>query len=139
MVTCGRLPLFAWESASRHVISKIRLSDVEGSSRTHAWVVMPNHVHWLFTLGTSDLSTCVRRFKSRSARAFNSARLKVGPVWQAGFFDHRLRGEDDLRAQARYIIANPVRAGLVETICDYPFWWCQWLSRDDFECDIGAL
>ena len=138
VVTRGRLPLLLGEAASRHLVSQIRLSDVEGSSRTHAWVVMPDHVHWLFMLGSDDLSTCVRRFKSRSALAINSARSGVGPVWQAGFFDHRLRGEEDQRAQANYIIGNPVRAGLVDAIGDYPYWWCRWLTGEDLS-DNGLL
>ena len=136
MVARGRLPLFVGEAASGHLISQIRLSDIEGSSRTHAWVVMPDHVHRLFTLGSGDLSTCVLRFKSRSARAINSARSGAGPVWQAGFFDHRIRGEEDQRTQAFYIIANPLRAGLVEDIGDYPYLWCRWLPSEDFDCGI---
>ena len=46
---------------------------------------------------------------------------------QDGYHDHALRQEEDLRAVARYIIANPVRAGLVERIGDYPHWDAAWL------------
>lgn len=38
-----------------------------------------------------------------------------------------MRREDDLRAAARYIIMNPVRAGLVEKVGDYPLWDAIWL------------
>ena len=129
--THGRSPLLVQANAVRHVIAEFQLSDNEGLSRTYAWVVMPDHVHWLLGLRAMALSSCVRRFKSRSARAINLALGTAGSVWQAGFFDHRVRGEDDLRAQARYILLNPVRAGLVGSARDYPYWGCRWLSRVD--------
>ena len=43
-------------------------------------------------------------------------------LWQKGFYDHQIRDEDDLLSNARYIIANPLRAGLVKDIACYPFW-----------------
>jgi len=48
-------------------------------------------------------------------------------VWQDGFHDHALRREEDLKEVARYIIANPVRAGLVTRVGDYPLWDACWL------------
>ena len=41
-------------------------------------------------------------------------------MWRVGYYDHRLRGGEDLLMQARYVAANPLRAALVETIEDYP-------------------
>jgi REP element-mobilizing transposase RayT len=49
------------------------------------------------------------------------------PVWQNGFHDHALRQEEDLAEVARYIVANPLRAGLVERLGDYPHWHAIWL------------
>ena len=49
------------------------------------------------------------------------------PVWQKGYFDRALRYEEDLKAAARYIIANPLRAGLVAQVGDYPLWDAIWL------------
>ena len=129
--TRGRAPLLVQPEVARHVITQFRLSDNEGFSRTHAWVVMPDHVHWLFSLRGDDLASCVRCFKSRSARAINLQLGAARPVWQAGYFDHRIRGFDDLMSQARYIIHNPVRAGLVGSARDYPYWGCRWISHAD--------
>ncbi|NZA28115.1 transposase [Luteimonas sp. SJ-92] len=94
-----------------------------------AWVVMPDHLHWLLQLRRSSLSRCMQAFKSRSARAVNAAGAWQGSVWQAGFYDHRLRDERDLERQSRYLIANPIRRGLVSDIDAYPYWWCRWISR----------
>jgi putative transposase len=48
-------------------------------------------------------------------------------VWQRGFYDRAIRKEEDLLAVARYIVANPLRAGLVSQLSDYPFWDAVWL------------
>ncbi len=106
-----------------------------GAAESFAWVVMPDHVHWLLQVGATPLSRCVQAFKSRAARAIDATRGTSGPVWQAGFYDHRLRDEEDLHVHARYIIANPLRRGLVAKIGDYPYWWCRWISCGD---DLGT-
>jgi len=41
--------------------------------------------------------------------------------------DHALRSDEDLRAVARYVIANPVRAGLAQRVGGYPFWDAVWI------------
>lgn len=50
-----------------------------------------------------------------------------GPLWQNGFHDRAIRNESDLLPAARYVIANPIRAGLVSSVCDYPYWNAKWL------------
>ena len=40
--------------------------------------------------------------------------------------ERALRRQDDLAAMARYIVANPLRAGLVDFLGDYPHWDCAW-------------
>ena len=93
-----------------------------------AWVVMPDHVHWLFQLrATSSLSEVVKTFKARTAHRINRHLGKSGTLWQKSFYDHALREEEDIRAIARYIVANPLRAGLVEHIGYYPHWDAIWL------------
>jgi len=92
-----------------------------------AWVVMPDHLHWLFGLHGDDLASTMRRFKSCSAQAVNRTANRRGPLWQAGYHDHAVRREVDVRALARYVVANPLRAGLCERIEDYPFWDAAWL------------
>ena len=89
---------------------------------TLCYVVMPDHVHWLVQLGDRHtLSRLVAMMKSLSARQIGM------PVWQAGFHDHAVRDGVDIREMARYVIANPLRAGLVTRVGDYPFWNATWL------------
>jgi tRNA U34 5-methylaminomethyl-2-thiouridine-forming methyltransferase MnmC len=42
-------------------------------------------------------------------------------LWQDGFYDHVLRREEDSPAIAAYIVANPVRAGLVKSVTEYSY------------------
>jgi hypothetical protein len=48
-------------------------------------------------------------------------------VWQKGFYDRALRSDEDVAAVARYIVANPLRAGLVDSVREYPFWDAIWV------------
>jgi putative transposase len=109
------------------MVYELRAADAIGWSATWAFVVMPDHLHWLVELGDVDLSRLVLRVKSRSAIAFNRALGQSGPLWQKGFHDHALRKEEDLRAIARHVVANPVRAGLVKSVRDYPHWDARWI------------
>lgn len=96
--------------------------------RMLAWVLMPDHVHWLLQLGESNnLGEVVTRLKSASARQANRVLHRSGKIWAKAFHDHALRDDEDLQQVARYIAANPLRAGLVTRIGDYPFWNATWL------------
>ncbi len=93
-----------------------------------AWVLMPDHAHWLLQLGEHDsLPAAVTRLKCATARNANRALGRQGQLWGKAFHDHALRDERDLLAIARYIVANPLRAGLVTRIGAYPFWNAVWL------------
>ena len=126
-VTEQRQPVFRDLWNARLLIRELREADALGWSTTWAFVVMPDHLHWLAELGDSELSRLVLRVKSCSAIAVNRALGRSGRLWQKGFHDHALRREEDLQAIARYIVANPLRAGLVTSVRDYPHWDARWL------------
>ena len=88
---------------------------------------MPDHFHWLIGLHSATLSSLMQRVKSRSAIAINKHLLSEGQVWQKGFHDHALRRDEDSLNTARYVIANPLRAGLAKHLADYPLWDSAWL------------
>jgi REP element-mobilizing transposase RayT len=77
-----------------------------------ASVVMPDHVHCLFTLrGTETLPATIKCLKGRSAQLVNESLQRRGPVWQPGYYDHLLRPEDRLELVLRYMWNNPTPAG----------------------------
>ena len=119
---------FADFSCARCVVAEMRALRDDEVVCSLAWVIMPDHVHWLFQLGERmDLSAAVIRFKACSARRVNEHLNRQGALWQKSFYDHALRKDEDVRGIARYIVANPLRAGLVENIGDYPLWDAIWL------------
>ncbi|MBN2993285.1 transposase [Pseudomonas cedrina subsp. fulgida] len=126
-VTHQRQLIFHDWRIGRLLVRAFRKAQEEGEATSLAWVVMPDHFHWLVELHNGDLPRLMQITKSRSARAINQARQSFGTLWQKGYFDRALRREDDMKAMARYIVANPLRAGLVEHIGQYPLWDAIWL------------
>ena len=119
-------PFLSELAVARCVIRGLMASASQGE--TLCYVVMPDHVHWLLRPGeATDLSAVVQKTKSLASR--NSRRAgRAAFGWQPGFFDRALRRDEDLASVARYIVANPVRAGLVSSVRDYPHWDAVWLE-----------
>ncbi|MFK3974832.1 REP-associated tyrosine transposase [Pseudomonas sp. NPDC087358] len=126
-VTHGREPVFADWRLGRLMVNELRSAQQSGAADSLAWVVMPDHVHWLLELKQCELTPLMQRVKSQNARAVNQARGQHRQLWQRGFHDRALRKEEDLLKMARYVVANPLRAGLVSKLGDYSLWDAVWL------------
>ena len=121
-VTRERSPVFRDLAAGRCLVKVLREHADLGRAETLCFVVMPDHLHWLMQLEQGySLSAVVRDVKALSSRRLGRS------IWQKGFYDHAVRKDEDLRRLARYIIANPLRAGLVTKVGDYPLWDAMWL------------
>ena len=85
-----------------------------------AWVVLPDHLHAIWTLppGDSDFPSRWRDIKI----AFSKSIAKNGErrVWQRGYWEHLIRDERDLGNHADYIYLNPVKHGLVARVEEWP-------------------
>ena len=121
-VVSDRAPLFAEFALAVAACRALHRTTRSGGLEPVCWVLMPDHLHVLARLVDGDLSNAVGYLKARIAHAVNNERRVDGSVWSRGFHDRALRREQDLRAMARYIVANPVRAGLVASVRAYPFW-----------------
>jgi len=89
---------------------------------------MPDHVHLVLTPlrdenGLFSVAEIMQGIKSSSAHQINRALNRTGQVWQHESFDHVLRREEGIEAKVEYVIQNPVRAGLVRNISEYPWLW----------------
>lgn len=128
LCTDSRKAWFSDLCCARIVVRQMRQLHEENILNSMAWVLMPDHLHWLFQLDESkSLSNTMKNLKGRTAIELNAYLQRKGSIWQRGFYDHALRKEEDIKQIARYIIANPLRAGLVEQIGDYPLWDAIWL------------
>lgn len=131
-VTCvlanRKLRLFDHLIYARLVIHEMKQLHDDNDVYSMAWVVMPDHVHWLFQLQQEKLlAEVIKAFKARSARKINQRSGSAGSLWQKAYYDHALREEEDVREIARYMVANPLRAGLVNHIGEFPHWDAIWL------------
>jgi putative transposase len=113
----------------RIVVQALQYAADCGHATTLAYVVMPDHLHWLLSLGCEvTLPDVVSYMKRHTSRQINLQRGAAGKgIWQHGFHDHALRHEEALLDVARYIVANPLRAGLVNSVREYSLWDVVWL------------
>ena len=120
--TLNRTAVFEDFYKARLVINTLKQADQLQCTKTMAFVIMPDHLHWLMQLlGAQSLQSVIKVVKSKVS-------LKIGrPIWQPGYYDHAIRKEEDIQAVARYIVANPIRAGLVNKVGDYPHWDAIWI------------
>ncbi len=119
--TLSRAPIFLNFDSARCLVKILKKSDALQHSCTLAFVIMPDHFHWLFKLNeVVSLNGLMQSVKSSSAHAIGVA------IWQKSYHDHAVRKEEDIHAIARYIVANPVRAGLVKSVGHYPHWDAIW-------------
>jgi len=128
--THGRRPMLAQWHCARAAAASLAQPESWPGAELLCWVLMPDHWHGLVRLQDSGaLGVAMRHAKGRSARAVNFALGRSGPVWSRAFHDHALRADEDILRCARYVIANPLRAGLVKRIGDYPYWDAVWLEH----------
>jgi putative transposase len=96
-----------------------------------AWVVLPDHMHAVWTLpaGDSDFSQRWRTIKMAFSKAIDpmetlsTSRRVRGErgIWQRRFWEHTVRDESDYRAHIDYIHFNPVKHGFVSSVAEWPF------------------
>ncbi|QXE11512.1 MULTISPECIES: REP-associated tyrosine transposase [Pseudomonas] len=122
-----RRRIFSDWQVGRLLIAELRRAHDQRWVDSIAWVVMPDHLHWLVQLEEIHIERLMQAVKSRSTLTINRALNRKGAFWQTGYHDHAIRDGENLKPYARYIIANPLRAGLVEKIGDYPLWDACWL------------
>jgi REP element-mobilizing transposase RayT len=94
-----------------------------------AAIVMPDHVHLLFTALRGEngwsfpLLEIMQSLKGSTAHRINKLLHRSGPVWEEESFDHVLRSYESVNEKREYIRQNPVRAGLAQRPEDYRWLW----------------
>jgi len=98
-----------------------------------AFVLLPDHLHCIWTLPLGDASYALRwnlikRFVSQATRHLvespisrsRQQRRELG-LWQRRFWEHQIRDEQDLIKHVEYIHWNPVKHGYVARVRDWPY------------------
>lgn len=152
VVTAQRAPLFRDEPARTLLGEKLREQQAEAPFEMVAIVLLPDHLHTIWTLpgGDADYSARWQAIKARFtsewlARGESEQRVADGyrkqrrrGVWQPRFIEHTIRDEDDLHNHADYIHYNPVKHGYVRSPRDWP--WSsfhRYVKNGDYPAEWG--
>lgn len=152
VVTHGRLPIFndaETVALFENALSRIKIRhpfDIDAFD-IDAFVILPDHIHIIWTLPEGDADFSLRwrlvkeAFTKRFVRAHqpierNASRHSKGEqgVWQRRFWEHVIRDDADFAAHLDYIHYNPVRHGLVTAARDWPHSsFSDWIARGVYE------
>jgi len=92
--------------------------------RNLGWVVLPDHIHTVWTLpeNDNDFSGRWRAIKKSFTKNCKSRHQDIkAPIWQNRFWEHAIRGRDDLQLHLNYIHINPLKHGCVQQVKDWPY------------------
>lgn len=119
-----------------------------------AWVVLPDHLHavWSLPPDDADFSTRWMLIKAGFSRqvtseeSVNSSRARKGErgIWQRRFWEHQIRDDNDLQRHVDYIHINPVKHGYVDRASAWPWsslhrYIRHGLLSEDWAGDPGAI
>tara|TARA_B110000881_G_C18281136_1_gene367528 strand:- start:109 stop:555 length:447 start_codon:yes stop_codon:yes gene_type:complete len=125
--TYSRLDIFCDYEIAKTFCQQIKINEQVTNAAWLTWVLMPDHFHGLLQISDVSLNQTISDLKGRSASLLNKQLNIKGQFWQKQYFDHAVRKEENLKDIARYIVANPLRKGLVDKVQDYPFWDSKYL------------
>src|SRR6266540_846116 len=135
VITAGRRSILTSEDGRKYLHSAIERIQSAHSFSIVAVVLLPDHLHTIWTLPQGDADYSLRWGLIKEA--FTRAHLETGGaetissssrrkhrergVWQRRFWEHTIRDESDFERCLDYIHWNPVKHGLVPRVRDYPW------------------
>lgn len=100
-----------------------------------AWVLLPDHLHCIWTLpeGDADFSTrwmmikrkvsliCATEYRRSDLLTASKQKHRESTIWQRRFWEHQIRDDDDFARHMDYLHFNPVKHGLASNVMDWPY------------------
>ena len=119
MCTFRRYEYFADAEIADVVRSEFLRTAAAYTVEATAYCFMPDHVHALVEgkTASADIRKCLSMFRQRTGRS--QQRHGRQRLWQEGYVDRVLRREEATRDVLRYIVTNPIRAGLCADVRTY--------------------
>jgi putative transposase len=138
VVTARRRPIFARPESVDLLRDAFRHVRQRHPFQVDAMVVLPDHVHCVWTLpaNTADFSLRWQQIK----RYFSSQTSWSAPCWQKRFWEHRIRDDRDYANHLDYIHYNPVKHGHVACARQWPYSsFGKWVARGAYAPDWGGV
>ena len=123
IVTKKRYPWFFPPDSCKLCVQAMRRMIERHNVSFPAWVILPEHIHWLIKPNDADYSKVVFSFKRwLSAELKKSRNLEAGQlIWHNRFWEHTVRNDEELSHYTEYIHHNRVKHGLVKSPIDWRF------------------
>ena len=119
----------------------------------NAWVLLPDHLHTIWTLPEHDVNFSLRwrlikRYVTQQCRNWlhqpawmteSKAKHGESTLWQRRYWEHQIRGETDYQTHMDYCHYNPVKHGLVSRVQDWPYsTFHRYVQSGDYPIDWGG-
>jgi len=130
----NRQDIFETEEDMVRITEDIACALSKSDCYLHSYVIMTNHLHLLVSPSDKEqLSKFMQAMANRYVRYFNATRNRTGTIWEGRFKSCLVDSESYLFSLYRYIETNPVRAGMVRNISDYPWssYGCNGLGKEN--------
>lgn len=135
VVTCRRRPMLCEEPVRAALREAIEVTRITCPFTIDGWVLLPDHLHCLWTLPEGDADfgkrwSMIKRYASQHCGPVlqsperltgSRQRRRESTLWQRRFWEHLIRDETDLQNHMDYLHYNPVRHGLVSRVQDWPY------------------
>ena len=113
--TFKRRRIFSTPEVAQIIFDSFQWLENENRIRWICIMIMPDHIHAVIQLGCNQtLASIMHSLKSFTAKEINALHGAASSIWQEGYYDRGVRGEESLNKILRYCYENPVRQGLVK-------------------------
>jgi putative transposase len=119
--TYNKFPAFADRRFAQLAMDAIFYGQASKWYYLYGFVVLPDHLHLLFSPRDRKKPDIIQGLKGYTARMINRQTNLDGPFWQAGYIDLPINTKEMAEQKLAYIERNPVKAGIVKNARDYPF------------------
>ena len=155
VVAFNRMPFFTNDDFRQALRESITETRQYHPFIIDAWVLLPDHLHCIWTLPDDDNNFSIRwgKIKAGVSRRLDSgirpqSSKHESAVWQRRFWEHQIRDQDDYIRHMDYLLYNPVKHGLVKCVSDWPYssfhrlvqkgvYPVDWAASQDIDGDFG--
>jgi putative transposase len=135
VVTFRRQPILTAEAVRQALREGIHRARQSLPFKIEAWVLLPNHLHAIWTLPPEDNNyaarwaiikrevskCCGRQFSIPENLSDSKQKRQESGIWQRRFWEHQIRDDLDFQRHMNYLHWNPVKHGYVRKLADWPF------------------